>query len=208
MGQEYLMQLVVGWTCVGVFVSTAVITVLALVRIIQIDPQHLNRLFAALIIEVVAVSVATFGGLLKFDTEPINKDLAQGVVAQQQLEATSDVLASIETSSTTTAATAAADELPARVYIHISADSQRESALAVQAALRADGDLVPGIENVGAKAPNHIELRYFKRDDESDAARIAEAITSSGVAVSARFIPGFEQANIRPRHYELWYPKA
>ena len=55
------------WTCVAVFVSSAVITLLALVGVLQLGGggpvnhnYYLNRLFAALVIEVIAIAVAVF----------------------------------------------------------------------------------------------------------------------------------------------------
>jgi hypothetical protein len=61
-----IMKLVIAWTCVGVFIATAVITLLALVRVIALaEKKYLDRLFRLLIAEVVIVCVAFFGNWLR-----------------------------------------------------------------------------------------------------------------------------------------------
>ena len=44
--------LVILWTCVGVFISTAMISILGLLGIVRIDKKYMNALFTALILEV------------------------------------------------------------------------------------------------------------------------------------------------------------
>jgi hypothetical protein len=61
-----LLRLVLGWTCVGVFIATAIITLLALVKIIKLaDKKYLDRLFAILIVEVIVVGVGAFTGFVQ-----------------------------------------------------------------------------------------------------------------------------------------------
>jgi uncharacterized membrane protein YcgQ (UPF0703/DUF1980 family) len=61
-----IMKLVIAWTCVGVFIATAVITLLALVRVIALaEKKYLDRLFKLLVVEIVVVSVAFFGNWLR-----------------------------------------------------------------------------------------------------------------------------------------------
>lgn len=62
---------VTAWTCVALFIVTSVVTILALLGVVRLgggDGQHnqyfLRRLFAALLIEIIAASVAGYGGLL------------------------------------------------------------------------------------------------------------------------------------------------
>jgi hypothetical protein len=60
------MKLVIAWTCVGVFIATAVITLLALVRVIALaERKYLDRLFKLLVVEIVIVCVAFFGNWLR-----------------------------------------------------------------------------------------------------------------------------------------------
>jgi len=58
---------VVVWTCVAVFISTAIITIFALVGVLKLGggtssdhKYYLNRLFVALVLEVAANGVAVF----------------------------------------------------------------------------------------------------------------------------------------------------
>ena len=54
--------LVILWTCVGIFVATGVIAVLALIGRIQLETRYKAALFSSLILEVVAVGVGVFSG--------------------------------------------------------------------------------------------------------------------------------------------------
>src|SRR4030095_5640359 len=61
-----IMKLVIAWTCVGVFIATAIITLLALVGVIRLaDRKYLNRLFTLLVSEIAVVSVAFFASWLQ-----------------------------------------------------------------------------------------------------------------------------------------------
>jgi hypothetical protein len=63
---DEMMKAVIGWTCVGVFVATAIITLLALVGLIRLaSPVYQKRLFGLLIAEIVIVCVGWFAGALK-----------------------------------------------------------------------------------------------------------------------------------------------
>jgi hypothetical protein len=53
-------QKVLIWTCVFVFVSTSIITLLGIINKINIDRSYLNKLFFALILEVVSIGVLAF----------------------------------------------------------------------------------------------------------------------------------------------------
>lgn len=53
-------QQVLVWVCVIVFAATSAITLLGIIKKVDIDPTFLNRLFIALILEVVAISVLAF----------------------------------------------------------------------------------------------------------------------------------------------------
>ncbi len=60
-----LIRLAISWICVGIFAATAVITLLALVRIVKLaDRKYLDRLFGVLIVEVVVISVGVFSGFV------------------------------------------------------------------------------------------------------------------------------------------------
>ncbi|RYU87931.1 hypothetical protein EWM62_15680 [Mucilaginibacter terrigena] len=51
---------VITWTCAAVFILTAAITLLSVLNLIKIEPQFREKLFYALLIEIVVGSVAVF----------------------------------------------------------------------------------------------------------------------------------------------------
>jgi hypothetical protein len=57
-------QKVLVWTCVLVFASTSIITILGIVNVIKIAPSYLNRLFIALVLEIVGIGVLAFKNFL------------------------------------------------------------------------------------------------------------------------------------------------
>ena len=59
-------NIIVG-TCVAVFVVTAAITLLGITNRLEIDKRYLNALFAALILEIVAIGVIGFRATLEDD---------------------------------------------------------------------------------------------------------------------------------------------
>jgi hypothetical protein len=97
--------------------------------------------------------------------------------------------------------------LQARLYFHIDTESQRAAAqtLATQIASVQGLDLVvPGIERVAWR--NRSELRFFKKTDQQEAARIVQDLRRFGAAVSVRDLSARYEGSdrIRPRHFELW----
>lgn len=94
--------------------------------------------------------------------------------------------------------------IPPRIYIHIAREEQRERARGVTRALQAGGYVVPGIENVGDKSPRASQLRHFRNSSEPrDIEDITGQLRKIGVRVSVP--PESRGANVRPRHYELWF---
>lgn len=194
MNDQEIWGIVIGYTCVGIFVATAIITILALVGLIKLQETHFNRLFTVLIIEVVVVGVGFFAGTLNFDVVRLGAELEAGQQAN-------DALFALEADITDPTVTPTP---PPRIYIHISDEAQRVSAEAALTALRKAGDLVPGIENVGERSPDRTELRYFRSDELANARELTEVLATAGVEASPKFVEGLE-ANIRPLHFELWF---
>jgi len=61
-----LINLVILWCCVGVFVATAIITLLALTKVLELaDKKYLDILFKTLIVEIVIVGVGMFSGFVE-----------------------------------------------------------------------------------------------------------------------------------------------
>jgi hypothetical protein len=99
--------------------------------------------------------------------------------------------------------TAAVSVLP-RIYIHIANESQRPVAQKAVEALREQAYLVPGIENVGSKAPARTQLKYFTKDDEAECTKILQVIRNVGIAVEPSYQPQYAEG-LRPHHFELWF---
>ena len=199
-----VMHLVIGWTCVGVFICTAVIAILSTVGLLRVDESFKKQLQTVLLVEVVVISVGVFLGLMKIDPRPVDQQLEAGQKAEQ-------TLTTIETSKTAAppsdqAATPAA-ELTPRVYIQIPDNEHRDVADQAQSILRDAGYLAPGIERVGTKAPSVTELRYFLPAEQSLADTISGQLKAGGIDAPSRFVSGFENASIRQHHFELWFAK-
>ncbi len=61
-----MIQLVIAWTCVGVFVATAALTLLAVAGLIKLaEKKYTDRLFKVLLVEIVAICLAVFTGKLE-----------------------------------------------------------------------------------------------------------------------------------------------
>src|SRR5262245_20937308 len=95
--------------------------------------------------------------------------------------------------------------LKPRVYFHIRDESQRTQAKQLADTLESRANVVvPGVRRVGT-GPSETEFRYFKSGEKQEAEQIANDLTSLGLKVETKYVPGFESSNkIRPRHYELW----
>jgi hypothetical protein len=75
---SHLIQLIVGYTLAGALVFTVVVTCLSLVGWIKFaDAGQQNKLFAVLIVELVAVGVGFFAGLLKFDPTQVERKIRE-----------------------------------------------------------------------------------------------------------------------------------
>ncbi len=66
---------------------------------------------------------------------------------------------------------------------------------------------MPGIENVGKKAPKNSQLRYFRKSENSEADEIVRIIKGFGIDdMEARYIPGYaDSSNSNIRQYEIWF---
>jgi hypothetical protein len=91
-----------------------------------------------------------------------------------------------------------------RVYLQYAFDSQLPLAKRIQTAIAAAGYTAPGVEKVGAKAPAHNEVRYFRDVDLTDAqsiANVVKTLVNDGVNTAAFA----NQNNLVPTgQFELW----
>jgi hypothetical protein len=203
-GQLYLIQLVIGWTCVGVFVCTAIMTLLAMAGLLKMDPEERKKLFAVLIVEVVVVCVALFANLIQINPAPVQEEVQATEIAERTVVGLNPSLPLQPSASTSTSV---GSEIPPRVYIHIANESQRSLATTARSAIRAAGQVVPGIENVGT-GPNATELRYFVQSEAALAGTISDELKAAGIQAPAVYASGFDTSKIRPNHFELWFGKS
>jgi hypothetical protein len=203
----YLWQLVIGWTCVGVFVCTAVMTLLAMIGVLKMDPGERAKLFAVLVVEIVVVGVALFANLIQVNPAPVEEEVKATEVAEATVQKLNPSLPLNPDGPAAPTPVAMSTEVPPRVYIHIANESQRGIATTARSAIRSAGQVVPGIENVGT-GPNQTELRYFVQSEKALAETIAAELKAAGVDAPAIFADGFDTSKIRPRHFELWFGKT
>jgi hypothetical protein len=98
---------------------------------------------------------------------------------------------------------ALANRLPARVYIQMESERQSNRAQLIKAALAKNGYIVPEFEVVGSyRAPRGYELRYYKPEDEPNAAKIVDTLKSLQLTVTPKLLN--VPTRSRPGHYELW----
>ena len=77
-----MMQLVVGWTLVGGFVFTVIVTCLSLIGVVKFaDPKQQGMLFKALVLQLVVGVGGKFAGALRFDAAAVGADVyAEGTL--------------------------------------------------------------------------------------------------------------------------------
>lgn len=101
-----------------------------------------------------------------------------------------------------------AQDIP-RVFMQIGRQEQREGARQVGIALRSAGFTAPGIEFVGAKAPQQVtEVRYYysSQDSSNDLNKLLGLLKSNGIQAEAKLIKMPSDAQMpHPRHYEIWF---
>jgi hypothetical protein len=157
-----------------------------------------------------AIEVAGFlaqKGQLPLELVPALVSIVQNDADSQTAQAASQALAQVEATNPQLRPQIQTDlnALQARVYFHITNESQRAAAQRAASQLATGQDLtVPGIER--AQGPNQSELRFFKKADRAEADRLAEMLKRLGVAAVVRDLSGRYDTSdkIRPRHFELW----
>jgi hypothetical protein len=94
-----------------------------------------------------------------------------------------------------------------RVYIHIRKEDQREKAIEIGFKLEDAGFSAPGIERLVEIGPNTNQLRFFRKAEVDEAAKIVGFLSSIGIETELVDLSAkYETSSaIRPRHYELWF---
>jgi hypothetical protein len=94
---------------------------------------------------------------------------------------------------------------PVTIYLHISNDEQRPRAKEIARLLLQNGIKVPGIQKVSGATRSNV--RYFRREDESEAQGIAKLLNeylAAGAPIKPQLIKGFEQ-RVPRKQYEIWF---
>jgi hypothetical protein len=95
---------------------------------------------------------------------------------------------------------------PAGLYPQIARGSDPAVPNAIAEALRANGFIVPRIEEVAPeKMPANTEIRYFRKYESGGAELAVETLRAAGTdGASVKYVTGYETSEtIRPCHYEL-----
>jgi signal transduction histidine kinase len=100
-----------------------------------------------------------------------------------------------------------ARRMPARIYLHIADDSLRPLASQIAEALKRQGYIVPGIENVSKKwrGFTKTDFRYFRDEDKSLAVDTILPLLAGAFAEikpTVKYVEGYEKRNTR-RYFEL-----
>jgi LytR cell envelope-related transcriptional attenuator len=167
-----LMGLIKGYTCAGVFVATSLAVVLDMFNLIRLAPDIRNKLYTALVFEVVVIGVGYFASIMKFNPQTAKSQIANTAeqkVVDEQVKPLQQKVTQLETP----------------VYLQIADESQRPAAKQLSEKLTALGFNVRGTENVGSKnAPTASEIRYFSGDEQLPiyAQNIANAMKAVGVS--------------------------
>lgn len=103
---------------------------------------------------------------------------------------------------------AGASTLRPRVYIQVRSREQADSLEVLKARLEEARLVVPPVQVLNT-GPSGNELRFFRRDEESEAERALAAVQQAGLSVRLVYVSGFEESTaIRRNHFELWLAPA
>lgn len=178
-----LIQLSIAYTCLGVFIFTAVATCLSLIGWVEFtDKSQQKKLFYALIIEVVFIAVTFFGGVLKFDPKSVSTQAEKSILKSAQEKGV--------------------------IYIQVPDREKGKDAEKLQSFLVERGYVAPGIEVVGsARSPQSSEIRYFYKSQAGRAEKLRTEISAFGLKdFKVENIKGVEDS-ASPDVLEVWYKK-
>ena len=83
-------RLVIAWTCVAVFIASAIITILALLRVLRLpNKRYLNRLFAIIIVAVVGTCASFFQEFIHSGAGTTDKKAKAGAIDKKAAPETS-----------------------------------------------------------------------------------------------------------------------
>ena len=79
-----LIRLIIAFTCVGVFIATALASVLDMFNLLRLQPDLRRKLQVALLIEIVGISTTAFAGFLN-PTQIVDKVESQKTQLEKQI---------------------------------------------------------------------------------------------------------------------------
>ena len=190
-GQTEFMMLIIGWTFVGMIVMTSLAVVLDLFGLLKLERGIRGKLQAALLLEVIAVGVGVFSGLMRLNPKPVATQIqnqTEKTIDEQKVQPLEEKVQQLQ---------------KAKVYLQIASGNQHDKAAQIKNQLAQAGyNVADGIENVGSKAPKATQVRYFTESDKTTAKAIADLLKANGV-------PDAEpvQINIKTAagNFEVWF---
>jgi septal ring factor EnvC (AmiA/AmiB activator) len=144
--------------------------------------------------------------LLKNANDDLEKKRKEIDELEGQIKLRNQALIAIDQGKAGTGQNTGTPQIPARIYIQIAREDQRQRAVDVARQLQARGYIVPDIENTGDNSPNDSQLRYYENNFvQKDIDDLTHFLDSIRIPLKPR--PPLKNANARPRHYELWFGK-
>lgn len=183
---QQLMLLTIAFTCVGLFVATAIACAGDLFNLIKLAPDIRKKLQLILLTEVIGISIAAFNGFM--NPQHLAQQISQIQNSNTKLNADNQALR----------------QNRVLVSIQISHESQRPKASELQRLLLSNNYLVPNIENVSGKvaSPKITSVRYFNSSDANTAQQIAQVLQNLGLnPVNTNLISGL---SVSPGNIEVW----
>jgi hypothetical protein len=175
-----------------------------------------NALETRLFDQVRALMQSTLAAGLKPDAKPAERmqaealltrtDRARVAAIQQPEEAAAPAVAQMAAPPIIEAAV-----LPARVYIQIASEQDRDKAEIARTALRKAGLVAPGVEMVPAKsAPVANDFRYCQNKIDSPTLERVTAAVHAAVSPAPKVVilPARLCTSVRHNHYELWLARS
>jgi len=185
------------------------------IALVETKRKLLHRTKIALIIvALAAVAIAGAAGHYWLEQNTLEKEKTTLEIKNAKLEADKTKLQAAYNelfAKQVQQAVAPESHLPSRqpvtIFLHISAEDQRQRAEEIAQLLRKNNIAVPGIEKV--KPVAHSSVRFFRKEDQLGALEIVRLLNDYlGVAAQFQLVPtlikGFEK-KVPGRRYEIWF---
>lgn len=203
MANVILMKLVLGWTCVGIFIALALIFLLSLVNVIKINEPYRSKLFALFAAAIISASIGAFTGMIGVDTSFAENAIKQEAATAINVNLETAVPVNCECGNSETNNPPSSKLIP-RVYFHIQHTTQRANAKNAATKLRENNLVVPGIELLDF-GPKKTTFKYFRQKESAAAQDAWDLIRNKYQNGKLVYVKGYEKSTkIRDNHFELW----